>query len=84
MSLKIFVERENYVRKLFKIKPLDLSTHDGRQEVADLIDTALSPENLTCDGELSEYAVRAKYRALVQAAAELTALDPSALTFYSI
>jgi hypothetical protein len=49
--------------------------------LADSIDAELSPENLTCDGELSRSQVQAQYRQLTTAARELQKLDP-AVKFY--
>jgi len=45
--------------------------------VAKMIDAKLSPENLSCDGELPMSQVRARYRALNSAAQDLVKLDPS-------
>jgi hypothetical protein len=42
-----------------------------------MIDSDLSPENLTCDGEMPRSQVQARYRALTAAAKELVKLDPS-------
>ena len=50
-------------------------------EVAGMIDSDLSPENLSCDGELPRSQVQARYRALTSAAKELQKLDPS-VKFY--
>jgi hypothetical protein len=52
-----------------------------RQSIADSIDSDLSPENLTCDGELSRSQVQARYKTLTKAAKELQKLDPS-VKFY--
>jgi hypothetical protein len=46
-----------------------------------MIDSALSPENLTCDGELPRSEVQRRYRELITAAKQLKKLDPS-VTFY--
>jgi hypothetical protein len=46
-----------------------------------MIDAALSPENLTCDGELPRAEVNRRYRELVTAARQLKKLDP-AVSFY--
>jgi hypothetical protein len=42
-----------------------------------MIDAALSPENLSCDGELPRSQVQARYRQLTGAAKDLIKLDPS-------
>jgi hypothetical protein len=46
-----------------------------------MIDAALSPENLTCDGELPRAEVNARYKELMTAAKQLKKLDP-AVKFY--
>jgi hypothetical protein len=80
-ALTDYVERENAFGALFGTKPLDLNNEVDRQKIANRIDSALSPENLTCDGELSASQVRARYKVLTKAAAELQKIDPS-VTFY--
>ena len=52
-----------------------------RQKIADKIDARLSPENLTCDGELGRAEVDRRYRRLRRVAAQLIQLDPS-VKFY--
>jgi hypothetical protein len=80
-ALENYVERKNAWGKIFKNKPLDLNNPVDRQKIADSIDADLSPENLTCDGELPRSQVQARYRQLTQAAKELKQLDPS-VKFY--
>lgn len=81
MSLKNFVARENQFNAIFGTPALDLNNAQDRQVIAQKIDCALSPENLSCDGELSFSQIRAKYLALTKAAKELKKLDP-AVKFY--
>jgi chorismate mutase len=77
-----FVKQRNQFNAVIgKSKALDLTVAEDRQRCADIIDSALSPENLTCDGELSRSQVQARYRELTRVAKELRALDPS-VTFY--
>lgn len=80
-QLQAYVDRKNSWGKLFGAKTLSLNNAADRQKIADSIDADLSPENLSCDGELSRSQVQARYRALTQAACELKALDPS-VKFY--
>jgi hypothetical protein len=80
-DLKNFVERQNQFAKIFGKKPLDLSSAADRQKIADSIDSQLSPENLTCDGELSRSQVQARYRELTRCADQLRKLDPK-VRFY--
>ena len=80
-ALTDFVEKENAYMKIFGRPPLSLAIAKDRQEIAGRIDSQLSPENLTCDGELSRSAVRDKYRRLTTAAIQLKKVDPD-VTFY--
>ena len=79
--LLAFVKQRNAFNALFKNPPLDLTVASDRQRVAEIIDSALSPENLTCDGELPRSVVQARYKMLTRAAQELQSIDP-AVTFY--
>lgn len=80
-TIEQYVERKNSFAKLFGTKPLSLLCAEDRQKIADSIDCELSPENLTCDGELSRSQVNARYQFLTRAAQELRSIDPS-VTFY--
>jgi hypothetical protein len=80
-TLENYVEGRNRIRALFKQRPLSLSNAKDRQQIADDIDCSLSPENLTCDGELSRSVVEQKYRMLTRCAEQLRKLDP-AVKFY--
>jgi hypothetical protein len=80
-ALSQFVEQRNAFNKMFGNKPLSLTDAADRQRIADIIDSALSPENLTCDGELSRSQVQARYRELTRVAQELRKLDPT-VKFY--
>ena len=77
-ALQTYVDRKNAWGYT-----LDLTSAQDRQKIANSIDADLSPENLTCDGELSHSEVQARYRHLTQAAADLKRLDPS-VRFYEI
>lgn len=77
MSLTAYVDRKNAFAKIFGSRQLSLQNAADRQSIADSIDSDLSPENLTCDGELSRSQVQARYKALTKAAKELQKLDPS-------
>jgi hypothetical protein len=81
MSLTAYVDRKNSFAKIFGSRQLSLQNAVDRQAIADSIDADLSPENLTCDGELSRTQVQARYKALTKAAKELQKLDPS-VKFY--
>jgi len=76
-----FVDHKNSFASLFKQPQLSINNAQDRQRIASMIDGALSPENLTMDGELSRTEVQRRYRELTGAARELLALDPS-VKFY--
>jgi len=80
-ALQAYIDQKNRWNSMFKGKQYEIQTAKGRQEVANSLDADLSPENLTCDGELPRSQVQAKYRKLSLAAKELQKLDPS-VKFY--
>ena len=80
-ALNTYIDQKNKWNKLFKGKQYEVATAAGRQEVADCLDADLSPENLTCDGELPRSVVQSRYNELTKAARELQKLDPS-VKFY--
>lgn len=80
-ALQAYIDKKNQWNAIFKGRQYEIQTAKGRQEVADAIDAELSPENLTCDGELPRSQVQARYRALTSAARDLQKLDPS-VKFY--
>lgn len=80
-TLEAFVEQENKWSAIFGGKPLSLLNAADRQKIADKIDCALSPENLSCDGELSRAEVSRRFKHLTRCADELRSIDPS-VTIY--
>lgn len=80
-ALQAYIDRKNRWNAIFKGEQFEIQTAQGRQRVADALDADLSPENLTCDGELPRSQIQAKHRALAQAAQELQRLD-STVKFY--
>ena len=80
-TLEQYVEQRNAIRRLFGERALSLMNPRDRHTLAEDLDCALSPENLTCDGELSASQVRSKYQMLMRCAEELKSIDPS-VVFY--
>ena len=80
-TLESFVERENKFGSIFGQPALSLLIAKDRQRIAEKIDAALSPENLSCDGELPRAEVARRYRALTSAAQDLVKLDPGMAQF---
>jgi hypothetical protein len=82
-TLEQYVDQKNKWRGVFNQKPLSLLNKQDRQAIANSIDSELSPENLTCDGELRGSQVQHKFRYLTRCAEELLSIDPS-VTFYEM
>ena len=82
-TLEQYVEQKNKWRAIFNQKPLSLLNARDRQDIANGLDSELSPENLTCDGELRGSQVQQKQRYLFRCAEELLSIDPS-VTFYEM
>ena len=80
-ALQAYVKQANDWNAIFKGPQFDLNKAEDRQRLANKIDSALSPENLTCDGELSRSQVQARYKELTTVAKELQKLDPT-VKFY--
>ena len=80
-ALTTFIDNKNRYAALFRgqrTEPLyEVQTATGRLRVAKMIDCALSPENLSCDGELPRAEVNRRYRELTAAAKDLIRLDPT-------
>ena len=80
-ALQKYIDQMNRWNSFFKGEQYEIVTQTGRQRLADMIDNALSPENLTCDGELPRAEVNRRYKELMTAAKQLKQLDPS-VKFY--
>ena len=76
-TLEQYVENKNKWRAIFNQAPLSLLNGKDRQTIANSIDSEMSPENLTCDGELPRSVVQLKMRNLTRCAEELLSIDPS-------
>ena len=76
-ALNAWIDQQNKWASIWKNTQYEVQTAAGRKRVAEAIDSALSPENLTCDGELPRSEVNARYRSLTVAAKDLIKLDPS-------
>ena len=76
-ALTQYLDRKNSFAKIFGNKELSLQNASDRKRIAESIDSDLSPENLTCDGELPRGQVQARYKSLTTAAKELIKLDPT-------
>jgi len=77
--LQAYIDRNNKWNSLFSGNKViyEVATARGREFIARRIDADLSPENLSCDGELPRAEVQRRYKELTGAARELINLDPS-------
>jgi hypothetical protein len=82
-TLEQYVEQKNSWGKIFDKKPLSLINAKDRQTIANSIDSDMSPENLTCDGELPRAEVSRRIKFLSRCAEELLSID-STVTFYEM
>ena len=80
-ALELYVERRNNWERIIGRGPLSLLNPADHQRIADAIDSDLSPENLTCDGEVRGAALRDKRAYLVRCAEELRSINPE-VKFY--
>jgi len=80
-ALQNYVDQKNQWGAIFGDAPLSLALSADRQRIAGMLDSDLSPENLSCDGELSGAEQSRRYRVLRAAALELKAVDPT-VKFY--
>ena len=79
-TLEAYVAQKNTWARIWKQKELSLLNKADRQRIANSIDAEMSPENLTCDGELPPAMVRERMRRLTRCAEELLSID-STVTF---
>jgi hypothetical protein len=80
-TLEAFVAQENAWATAVKQPALSLLSAADRQTIAERIDSQLSPEWLTCDGELGRTEVDRRYRNLTRCAEQLLSIDPN-VKFY--
>ena len=80
-ALQAYIDQKNKWNAMFRGEQFEVQSAKGRQRVADSLDADLSPENLTCDGELPRAEVKRRWNALASAARDLKQLDPSVKMF---
>jgi len=76
-TLQAYIEQKNRWNALFKGEQFEVQSAAGRKRVAQSLDADLSPENLTCDGEVRGVELRKKQDYLNQCVTELIRLDPA-------
>jgi len=80
-TLEAYVAQKNTWTRIFKGPQLSLLNAQDRQRIADMIDSDLSPENLSCDGELPRAEVNRRFRELTRCADQLRSIDPSVVIY---
>ena len=75
-NLRHYINTQNSWRKIFGQELIEYPR--DRDMILNLIESDLSPENLTCDGELRGAELQARHRKLITAARQLNELDPGA------
>ena len=60
-TLTQYVNDMNQWNSIFGMRALDLNDDMDRVQIAQRIDSELSPENLHCDGEISQAEAQRKY-----------------------
>ena len=85
-ALKHHINHMNALNELFGRPTIDIGniTAADAQSIFNNIDGALSPENLTCDGELDRAEVDVRYNNLMEAAADLRSMGFVPLNCYEL
>jgi hypothetical protein len=74
-NLRNFIDQENTMRRMFKDKLATVPTClEDSQWIIDSLSSKVSPENLHCDGEISNEEAQAKYDFYMLVQAELEEL----------
>jgi hypothetical protein len=81
-TIEQYVAQRNAWGKIFGNRELSLLNTADRQLIANSIESDLSPENLTCDGEVRGAALRTKYAYLTRCAQELLSIDSNLVLEY--
>jgi len=80
-TLEAWVNRQNQFNRVFNGRSLSLLNAKDRQRIAEMLDAALSPENLSCDGELAPIEVNRRFRELTRCVDQLRSIDPSVVIY---
>ena len=73
-NLNAYLARINQFARLFNKRQLTLDSAADRKQIAEGLEGDLSPENLTCDGELRGAALQRRAKFLNACVKELAAL----------
>ena len=81
-TIEKYVQQKNEWNSIFGNKKLSLQNTSDRQRIADMLESDLSPENMSCDGEIRGQALQQKFRFLSRAAKELLSIDRNLVLEY--
>ena len=76
-QLNAYLKNKNEWRKLMNKPALSLDSAADRAQLASMLDSDLSPENLHCDGEISRHEADRRSVFFTASAKALVALDPA-------
>jgi hypothetical protein len=76
-TIEQYVADKNKWAAIFKGRQLSLLVQADRVRIAQSLEADLSPENLTCDGEVRGTALRQKAAYLNRCVEELFSIDPT-------
>jgi hypothetical protein len=76
-QLNAYLKNKNGWRKLLAKPELNLDSDADRVQLASMLDSDLSPENLHCDGEISRHEAARREAHFTAAAKALVSLDPA-------
>ena len=76
-NLQKYCAEKNTMRIIFGQHLLDPLNPRHQQDIANKLDADLSPENISCDGELSRAQVAKRYKLYSAAAKELRVINPA-------
>jgi len=74
-ELTEYLDHINQINRFFEKAELDLNDPQHRRYLENHLESDLSPENLTCDGELARSEVNRRYLYLTQVKKQLKALE---------
>jgi hypothetical protein len=74
-ALTEYLDHCNQIRELVGTRLWDLNNPEDRASLRDRVESDLSPENLTCDGELARSKVDRRYRYLMKVQKQLDFLE---------
>lgn len=74
-TLESYIDQQNQWRSIFGHKPLSLIK--DAQKIADVINGDMSPENISCDGEIPLSKIRARRSHMYRVAREFASVHPS-------